>query len=469
MLQSTALDVLRTGASTFITGAPGAGKTYLLQRFIDEARDEGKSVAVTASTGIAATHLQGRTIHSWSGIGVRQSPTPELLRNIRVRRGRALRAADILVIDEISMLPAWFFDLLDQVLRHIRHVDEPFGGVQLVLSGDFFQLPPVTRRPGAGWGGAGADAGMGSDPRRVWFRSNYEKASLDPDGFITGSFVWRAMDLRICYLTEQHRQKGGGLLDVLTHMRQGSVTQDDHDLLEGRVGSLPGDDEVAVCLFPTNRQADSLNNARLAGIDAPAHAWDQSASGPERYVRTLRASVLAPEHLELRKGAAVMALRNDPEHEYANGSLGRVSGFAKKTGYPVVDFDNGAQCVISPVDWTMNDGDIELATISQIPLRLAWAITIHKSQGMTLDAAVMDLRRSFSPGMGYVALSRVQSLDGLFLQGLSPAAWRVSDEAVRLDALLRTASRETGEWIEKKTGQEKELMAAHVVDGGFDI
>lgn len=467
MLQSTALDVLRTGASAFITGAPGAGKTYLLRHFIDEARDKGRSVAVTASTGIAATHLQGRTIHSWSGIGVSQSPTPELLRHIRTRRGKALRAADILVIDEISMLPAWFFDLLDQVLRHVRHIDEPFGGIQLVISGDFFQLPPVTRR--AGRGEDGTDAGRGSDSRRAWFRSNYTKAGLDPDGFITGSFVWQVMDLKICYLTEQYRQKGGGLLNVLTHMRQGSVTRADHDLLEGRVGMLPGDDEVAVSLFPTNRQADGLNTRRLDQIDAPAHDWDQSASGPERFVRTLRSQVLAPEHLELREGAAVMALRNDPEHEYANGSLGRVSGYARKSGYPIVDFDNSAQCVISPVDWKMMDGDIELACLTQIPLRLAWAITIHKSQGMTLDAAVMDLRRSFSPGMGYVALSRVQSLDGLYLQGLSPAAWRVSDEAVRLDALLRQASRRTREWIKRKTGQEKELKAAHVVDGGFDI
>jgi ATP-dependent exoDNAse (exonuclease V) alpha subunit len=462
MRQSTALEVLRSGASTFITGAPGAGKTYLLSRFIDEARAQGKSVAVTASTGIAATHLQGRTIHSWSGIGVSQTPTPTLLKNIRSRRGRALRAADILVIDEISMLPAWFFDLLDQVLRHVRRVDEPFGGLQLVVSGDFFQLPPVVRhRP--------ETQGAGEDDRLAWFRSNYTKAGLDPDSFVTDSFIWHAMDLKVCYLTEQHRQKGGGLLSVLTDMRAGTVGQDDHDLLEGRVGVLPGSADVAVTLFPTNRQADGLNAAYLEGIDAPAHVFDQVPSGPEHFVRTLRASVLAPEHLELRAGAVVMALRNDPDHEYANGSLGRVVGFARRSGYPIVDFENGSHAVISPVDWKMMDGDIELASISQIPLRCAWAITIHKSQGMTLDAAVMDLRRSFSPGMGYVALSRVEGLDGLYLHGISPAAWRVSNEAVRLDARLRARSHLTQEWSDRRAKEQAQLEQAHIRDGGFDL
>ena len=458
MRQSTALEVLRSGASAFITGAPGAGKTYLLNEFIDEARSKGKSVAVTASTGIAATHLQGRTIHSWSGIGVYQAPSPALLAHIRSRRGKALRAADILVIDEISMLPAWFFDLLDQVLRHVRHVDEPFGGLQLVLSGDFFQLPPVVRHR----------SGQAPDPRREWFRGNYAKAGLDPDGFITQSFVWQAMGsgLKICYLLEQHRQKGKGLLDVLTHMREGTVTDHDHDVLATRLGAEPADHDVAVTLYPTNRQADSLNASRLDQIDAPTHAWEQSAVGPAGFVKTLRASVLAPQTLELKKGAAVMALRNDAEHEYVNGSLGRVTGFSRKAGYPIVDFDNGSERTIEPVEWKMMDGDTELASISQIPLRCAWAITIHKSQGMTLDSAVMDLGRSFSPGMGYVALSRVQSLDGLYLQGISDRAWSVSSEAIAIDSDLRSRSAQTGRWIGERKKEHEQLSEAGVTDEG---
>lgn len=459
MRQSTALEVLRSGEDTFITGAPGSGKTYLLARFIDEARKKGKSVAVTASTGIAATHLQGRTIHSWSGIGINRVPTPLLLKHIRIRRGRAIRTADILVIDEISMLPAWFFDLLDQVLRHVRHVDKPFGGIQLVISGDFFQLPPVVR-----------PAGPQTDPRLALFRTRYEKSGLDPDGFVTDSFVWHAMDLRVCYLTEQHRQRGGGLLTVLTHMREGSVTQEDHAVLQERVGVSPKASDVAVSLFPTNRQADRLNDAHLAGINAPLHAWDEESAGPEHFVATLRASMLAPQHLELKKGAVVMALRNDADHNYVNGSLGRVTGFARKSGYPLVDFENGSQAAISPVEWKMMDGDTELAAVSQIPLRCAWAITIHKSQGMTLDSAVMDLRRSFSPGMGYVALSRVQSLDGLYLVGISPSAWRVSTSAVAIDKNLRDRSEDTERWIDRRQQENRQLREAHVSDdGGFDL
>lgn len=461
MRQSTALEVLRSGASAFITGAPGAGKTYVLSHFIDEARAAGKSVAVTASTGIAATHLQGRTIHSWSGIGVAHVPTPTLLKNIRSRRGKAIRSADILVIDEISMLPAWFFDLLDQVIRHVRRVDEPFGGLQLVACGDFFQLPPVTRTSASDTSGA-------NDVRRAQFYATYEKAGLNPTGFVTDSFVWRAMNLPVCYITEQHRQAGGGLLTVLTHMREGTVDEEDRDTLQSRVGVLPTAQDVAVSLFPTNRQADHVNEAYLEGISAPVHEWDQQTAGPEHFVRTLRASVLAPEHLELKVGAVVMALRNDPDHEYVNGSLGTVNGFTRKAGYPIVDFDNGSHVALAPVDWKMMDGEIELASISQIPLRCAWAITIHKSQGMTLDAAIMDLRRSFSPGMGYVALSRVQSLEGLYLRGLSPRAWAVSGEAIESDAALRERSAQTEEWAKKRAAREKELRSANIADdGGF--
>ncbi|MCI1935379.1 MAG: PIF1 family DEAD/DEAH box helicase [Bifidobacteriaceae bacterium] len=434
MLQQHALSVLDSGANVFVTGAPGAGKTYVLNEFIGKARQNGRSVAVTASTGIAATHINGQTLHSWSGVGVATALTDELLKRIRPRRRKAVSHTDVLVIDEVSMLPAWLFDMVDHVCRNLRNNPAPFGGLQVVLSGDFFQLPPVARH-------LRGEATF--DPLTEQLRRTYFDAGKNPDGFITESFAWKELDIKICYLTEQHRQDDGQLLTVLTDIREGDVTQEDHTVLSERIGRRLTEGQVAVHLFPVNRQADVLNDVELAKLEGEEHAFDAQFAGPSNLIDRLRKSVLAPEHLVLKKGAAVMALRNDPDHQFVNGSLGKVSGFARdsKGGWPIVEFDNGNTVVMKPADWQMMDGETVLASVSQVPLRCAWAITIHKSQGMTLDRAVMNLKRSFAPGMGYVALSRVESLDGLFLEDISERAFLVSPDAVKLDAVLRSESK----------------------------
>lgn len=436
MQQSEALALLKAGASVFVTGAPGAGKTYVLNEFIRQARADGASVAVTASTGIASTHINGRTIHSWSGIGVSTVLTEPLLRQIRSRRRRRIQAADILVIDEVSMLHASLFDMVDEVCRALRHRPEPFGGLQVVLSGDFFQLPPVSR---SGRGAPMAPSG----PEYEATRERYARVGKDPNGFITESLVWEQLDPVIAYITEQHRQDDGQLLTVLTDIREGSVSQEDHDVLAGRLGTAPAADQVAVHLFPVNRQADALNDTQLARIAESPHDYHAQATGPVDLITRLSRSMLAPEELHLKTGAAVMALRNDPDHQFVNGSIGTVRGFApeSKGGWPIVAFENGNTVTMRQASWEMMDGETVLAAITQVPLRCAWAITIHKSQGMTLDRAVMDLRRTFAPGMGYVALSRVESLDGLYLEGINEHAFDVSPQAVLLDGVLRSHAR----------------------------
>ena len=435
MLQSEALAILGAGANVFLTGAPGAGKTYVLNEFIRNARAEGASVAVTASTGIASTHINGQTIHSWSGIGVATALTDNLLKLIRTRRRRRIQATDILVIDEVSMMHAWLFDMVDQVCRIIRHDPRPFGGLQVVLSGDFFQLPPVSVS------GRNNDV-VAPTPEFVAARERYAKAGRDPEGFVTESLVWDELDPVVCYLTEQHRQDDGRLLGVLTDIRDGAVDDDDRMTLASRLGMEPGPDEVAVHLFPVNRQADGLNDLRLAQIGAEEHGFHAETAGPANLVDRLKRNMLAPEHLVLKTGAAVMALRNDADHQYVNGSIGTVRGFApeSKGGWPIVEFENGNIVTMKQASWEMMDGETVLASVRQVPLRCAWAITIHKSQGMTLDRAVMDLRRTFAPGMGYVALSRVESLDGLYLGGITDRAFLVSPDAVTLDSVLRRRS-----------------------------
>ncbi|GAA0639930.1 PIF1 family ATP-dependent DNA helicase [Bifidobacterium pullorum] len=435
MLQSEALAILDAGANVFLTGAPGAGKTYVLNEFIHNARAEGASVAVTASTGIASTHINGQTIHSWSGIGVATALTEPLIKLIRSRRRRKIQDTDILVIDEVSMMHAWLFDMVDQVCRIIRHDPRPFGGMQVVLSGDFFQLPPVSVS------GRNNDV-IAPAPEFVAARERYAKAGRNPEGFVTESLVWPELNPVVCYLTEQHRQDTGELLTVLTDIRQGMVDDDDRMVLSSRLGLEPAPGEVAVHLFPVNRQADGLNDLRLAQIEDDEHEFYAESAGPVNLVDRLKKNMLAPEHLVLKTGAAVMALRNDADHQYVNGSIGTVRGFApeSKGGWPIVEFENGNIVTLKQASWEMMDGETVLASVKQVPLRCAWAITIHKSQGMTLDRAVMDLRRTFAPGMGYVALSRVENLDGLYLGGINNRAFLVSPDAVMLDSILRRRS-----------------------------
>ncbi|MCF2561561.1 AAA family ATPase [Bifidobacterium boum] len=435
MRQTDALRILNAGANVFLTGAPGAGKTYVLNQFVKQARQRGASVAVTASTGIAATHLNGQTIHSWSGVGVAQVMTDTLLKQIKTRRGKRIRATDILVIDEISMMHAWLFDMVDQACRAVRRSPEPFGGLQVVMSGDLFQLPPVsnTRRD---------RELVAPPPELVAMRERYAKAGRNPNGFVTESLIWPELNPVVCYLTEQHRQDTGQLLDVLTDIRQGTVTDTDRQALDTRIGVEPAGDDVAISLYPNNRQADALNDSKLAQINEPEHRFEAESSGQVTLIKRLKSTMLAPEMLSLKVGAAVMALRNDTNQQYVNGSLGTVVDFVSTTEgeYPMVDFENGHTVIMQPAAWEMMDGETVLASVKQVPLRCAWAITIHKSQGMTLDRARMDLRRTFAPGMGYVALSRVESMDGLYLDGINERAFLVSPEAVRLDGILRERS-----------------------------
>lgn len=435
MRQTDALRILNAGANVFLTGAPGAGKTYVLNQFVKQARQRGASVAVTASTGIAATHLNGQTIHSWSGVGVAQVMTDTLLKQIKTRRGKRIRATDILVIDEISMMHAWLFDMVDQACRAVRRSPEPFGGLQVVMSGDLFQLPPVsnTRRD---------RELVAPPPELVAMRERYAKAGRNPNGFVTESLIWPELNPVVCYLTEQHRQDTGQLLDVLTDIRQGTVTDTDRQALDTRIGVEPAGDDVAISLYPNNRQADALNDSKLAQINEPEHRFEAESSGQVSLIKRLKSTMLAPEILSLKVGAAVMALRNDTNQQYVNGSLGTVVDFVSTTEgeCPMVDFENGHTVIMQPAAWEMMDGETVLASVKQVPLRCAWAITIHKSQGMTLDRARMDLRRTFAPGMGYVALSRVESMDGLYLDGINERAFLVSPEAVRLDGILRERS-----------------------------
>lgn len=407
MKQELALEVMLSGESVLLTGPAGAGKTFVLNQFIRIARNEGKHVSVTATTGLAATHLGGTTIHSWSGIGISDEIEKGFADNMSKSRREIIEKTDVLIIDEVSMLHDYRLDMVDQVCRIVRKKDEPFGGIQVIMSGDFFQLPPINR----------------GDNRA--------------GGFVVNSNVWVELDPAICYLEEQHRQENGDLLDILNAMRAGELRRNHAELLLARVGVEPDTDELMTELHTVNVDVDRLNDEKLALLEADEVEYTQSTTGGKSYVESLQRSVLAPAILRLKLGALVMAVKNSLEKKYVNGSLGTVIDFEPVTEYPVVEFKSGKVVTMSPDTWELRDGDKKRASITQIPLRLAWAITVHKSQGMTLDAARIDLRKAFVEGMGYVALSRVKDLGNLYLSGINQMALRVSEDAQIIDINLR--------------------------------
>ncbi len=385
MTHDDAFRVLTIGKNVFLTGAAGSGKTYLLSRYIAWLRERGIEPAVTAATGIAATHLGGQTIHAWSGIGVREHVSAYDLDHFAQQEKlvRRVRGAHVLVLDEVSMVSAETLSAVDLVLRTLRQRDESFGGVQVVVCGDFFQLPPVVR------GGESS--------------------------FAYQSDVWQQAAFHTCYLTEQHRHGDEMLLDILNGIRSGSVTPDHRAALRARIG-VSAPDSIPH-LFTHVADADRRNDERLAALPGAARRYEMRTRGSKHNLDILRRGVLALEVLSLKVGAAVMCIRNDPQGRYVNGTLGVVTEL--HPGAATVQTRDRQVLTIEPETWSLLDGDTVRAEVVQLPLRLAWAVTVHKSQGMTLDAAQVDLSKTFAYGQGYVALSRVRSLDGLYLLGMN--------------------------------------------------
>lgn len=409
MTQNEALTILQTGANVFLTGEPGSGKTHTVNAYVGWLRSHGIEPSITASTGIAATHVGGMTIHSWSGIGIHERMTPELLDTIASKEhvAKRLQKAKVLIIDEVSMLSGEVLAMVDAVLKEVRHTDLPMGGLQTVLVGDFFQLPPVSR---------------------------------NNTGFAFQSSAWKLLNPLVCYLTEQHRQEDSVFLNVLAAIRSGEWDHTHVSVITSREAELDEVDDETPRLFTHNADVDRINDEKLASLSARAHTFAMSATGPQVLTDALKRGCLSPETLALKEGAIVMCTKNNPAVGYVNGTLGSVIGYELGTGYPIIETRDGREMVIAPVDWAVEENGKVRAKLAQIPLRLAWAITVHKSQGMSMDAAAMDLSRAFEYGQGYVALSRVRTLQGLRLLGWSEGAMQVHPDVLRVDRSFREQS-----------------------------
>ncbi len=467
MTQKQALNILKMGRNVFVTGAAGSGKTFVINEYIKYLKEHDVPVGVTASTGIAATHMGGVTIHAWTGIGIKDHLSVQDILEISEKSyvKKKVLEAKVLIIDEVSMLHHFRFDLVDRVIRHIKKDNRPFGGIQVVLCGDFFQLPPVTR--------------MG-----------------EPDGhFIYESNSWKEGNFTVCYLHENFRQTNDAILSILNEIRSGEVSEGAREELQKRhlmksggsikmtssdyeevvdlaemesleasefglsnskqVDSIqkagaPIVETVSEIVEPTrlythNIDVDSVNDRELGRVSGVENIYEMTTHGRKPLVETLKKSCLAPERLRLKKGARVMCVKNNFEKGYVNGTLGVVVSCGWNVD-PIIrtaatpDHPEGRLVTIEKATWQIEDGGKILAELNQYPLRLAWAITVHKSQGMSLDAVEVDLSKTFEPGMGYVALSRVRTLKGLAILGFHENAFRVNSDVLVYDKYLRELS-----------------------------
>jgi hypothetical protein len=427
MTQNQALDILKIGANVFLTGEPGSGKTHTVNLYIQYLREHGVEVAVTASTGIAATHLGGMTIHSWCGIGIKKELSASDLTALRETKRLTSRVqkTGVLIIDEISMLDAGTLSAVSAALCALRYSEKPFGGIQVVFVGDFFQLPPVVR-----------------EGERFC-------------GFAFDSPSWQLAKPVVCYLTEQHRHEDEKFTSILSLIRKREKIEGVHSFLSSRKVEVKS--ELTTQLYSHNVDVDRVNSEKLRKLPGEGHVFHMSSRGARPLVEQLKKSCLSPEILTLKKGARIMFTKNSLDQGFVNGTLGEVVNF--EDGLPVVKTLDGREIKVTPMDWEINDGVKTLASITQFPLRLAWAITVHKSQGMTLDAAVMDLSNTFEYGQGYVAISRVRTLSGLFLLGLNDKALEVHPDIARKDLEFRESSQKAENALKRYS--KNEILQKH--------
>jgi ATP-dependent DNA helicase PIF1 len=434
MDQKTALDVLKLGYNVYLTGPAGSGKTYLLNQYIKYLKDKGVEVGITASTGIAATHMNGITIHSWSGMGIKKILGDKEFRSIGrngIKRKR-FRETGVLIIDEISMLHAYQLDNLDAILKKFLDPFQSFGGLQIVLCGDLFQLPPVEK-------------------------------SLNRAQMIYESDIWQKMNLKIVYLDGNRRQKDKEMIKVLNDIRSQNVSEKTEEILFSRLDKDIKGKFKSTKIYTHNKDVDNINNEELVKIKKNPLAYQMVSEGVQMFCDLLKQGCLSPERLVVKKGAIVMFVKNNFEVGYVNGTTGVITGFDSESKFPIVKIRSGKHILAEPVKWEYEEGGEIKAWIKQIPLRLAWAITVHKSQGMTLDSVEADLSKSFECGMGYVALSRVKELSGLKLLGINNKAFEVNPDVAEFDKKLIELSKETEKEFLEINLMKKVLKQMHFI------
>jgi len=435
MDQETVLDILKMGKNVFLTGSAGTGKTYILNKFINYLKSHEINPAIVAPTGIAASHLNGMTIHSFFGLGIRDNVDEYYIDSLIQKKylNQRLSKLKVLLIDEVSMVSPEIFSSIDRILKAFKFSNEPFGGVQVVVSGDFFQLPPISK--------------IKKKKRFAW-----------------QSDIWKESNFSTCYLEKKFRQEDDKLIKILDDIRSGEISEESHKLLKEAYNKKLNNSFRPTKLYTHNIDVDQINKKELENLNQKSRFFSASAKGSKKNIEKIFKSSLVLEEIILKKEAVVLFIKNNYEKGYINGTTGKVIDFAEN-GDPIVEIFSGRKINVVKEDWSFEneDGKI-LATVSQIPLRLAWAITVHKSQGMTLEYAEIDLSKTFETGQGYVALSRVKSTEGLSLIGLNKKALEVDPLILFVDEKMKTSSLKYQKEMESFSDKQKEEYFTNYLD-----
>jgi len=427
-MQAIALEKFNDGDNIFITGPGGSGKSYIIKQIKENAEKSGKHIQVCAMTGCAAVLLQckAKTLHSWAGFGRACGESKDIVKRVvkNKHKKKLWKAVDVLVIDEVSMMSKKLFDIIDNIGRISRgKKDIPFGGIQVVLSGDFYQLPPIG-----------------------------ENMDSDSIAFCFESENWDNCIPNVIELTTIYRQSDSSYKKILNQLRVGKITPSTITALTGRVNIPISEDVIPTILYPTRNQSDTVNNKEYKKLtadkeyvfdlqivddmaDLKAEQKVARSNCCDEYVDSevvnLTSSVLVDKSLKLKVGTRVMCVANiDQECDLpiVNGSQGIVISFADNGSIPVVKFQNGAVRQIISHCWSSEN--VPGISILQVPLIYSWALTIHKSQGVTLDTAQIDAgSKIFECGQTYVALSRVKDIKGLYLSSFNYKSIKVNKKA----------------------------------------
>lgn len=434
--QEQALAAFKERSNLFLTGPGGTGKTALIKKMVELCKANGRKVQVCALTGCAAVILncQAKTVHSWSGIGLANGSAEYIMRKVYANKYKSSqwKKIDVLIIDEVSMMSQKIFEVLDIIGRKVRpgRAHLPFGGLQLVFSGDFYQLPPVMR-----------EDDKQSDPTAA--------------AFCFESPNWSTTFQKVVQLKKIYRQTDTAYTSILNQIRIGKLYKSSLDILAPHIGKTLPPNFAPTILLPRRRDAELVNAAELAKLSSEEQSYKISSAEeilelaqkdnkkekitPEqREIETqyLVNSIMADKEIILKKGAQVMCIVNldmESTEPIVNGSQGIVIDFIG--GLPLVQFNNGARRTVGHHVWSSEH--YPTVGVKQLPLIYAWAITIHKAQGVSLDMAQIDAGSNiFECGQTYVALSRVKSLEGLYLTAFNPQKIKVNKKVQEFYAAL---------------------------------
>lgn len=425
--QKVALDTILEGHNVFLTGPGGTGKSYLIQQIKQEFENKGKKIAVTALTGCAALLLgkEAKTIHSWAGIGLGKEAATKIASDIRKLpwKNKVLRRwllTSALIIDEVSMMTPDILNLLNNVAQQVRRRLEPFGGIQLILVGDWCQLPPVIKR---------------------------EEKKQEDEELLFETTVWEEFGFKVCHLAEIVRQDDPTFHKVLGEARYGKLSDASLQILMNRQSIDWSNLKIKpTLLFSRRADVEMVNETNMRALKGPTQRYEaktvfdaklakgltEATPEVQRAISKLDRDAPYKPLLELKQGAQVMLIYNmDQEMGLVNGSRGVIEGFTETTpSVPLVLFKGHTEAIpIASMSWESDE--IEGVKREQTPLIHAWAVTIHRSQGATLDCALVDLGSStFEMGQAYVALSRVKSLESLYIYDLDPKAFKANKRVV---------------------------------------